>query len=129
MKTPCELIVKTVLPTIRASMVLEMVEKHGLSQKEAAEMLGITTAAVSQYLSRKRATKRDRDIFRSEEFDELVREASEAIVSKSSEIEAMKEICRCCMKVRSGKLLCELHEEIAPGLKDCDFCNELGCRM
>lgn len=129
MKTPCELIVKTVLPTIRAQMVLELVEKHGLSQKEAAEMLGVTTAAVSQYLSKKRATKRDRDIFKSEEFDDIVRAAAEAIASKPGEVEAMKEICRCCTKIRSGKLLCDLHGEISPGLKECNFCQEIECKI
>lgn len=129
MKTPCELIVKTVLPTIRASMVLEMVEKQGLSQTEAADILGITTAAVSQYLSKKRATKRDRETFKSGEFDELVKTTAEAIVLKSSDLEAMKEICRCCMKVRSERLLCDMHEEIAPGLKDCTFCQEFNCNI
>jgi predicted transcriptional regulator len=110
-------------------MVLELVEKHGLSQKEAADMLGVTTAAVSQYLSRKRATKRDREIFKSEEFDEIVRAAAETIASRPGEIEAMKEICRCCTKIRSEKLLCDLHGEIAPGLKECNFCQEINCKI
>jgi len=126
MKVPCELIVKVVLPTIRASMAMELVEKHGLSQKEAAEMLGITTAAVSQYLSRKRATSRDRVAFKSEEFDEAVRRAAEAIALGPGEVEAMEEICRCCRKMRSDGILCELHGEITAGLDDCKFCTEEG---
>ena len=127
MKTPCELIVRTVLPTIRASIAKELVEKHGLSQKETAEILGVTTAAVSQYLSRKRATNRDREIFASEEFDELVREAAATIATRPGELEAMKALCRCCMRVRSRRLLCAMHEEIAPELHGCDFCQELDC--
>ena len=110
-------------------MVMELVEKHGLSQKEAAEILGVTRPAVSQYLTKKRATKRNRNTFKSDEFDELVKRAVEVIVSKPGEIEAMKEICRCCMKVRSEKILCDMHKEIAPELKDCDFCRELECRI
>jgi predicted transcriptional regulator len=122
MKVPCELIVRVVLPTIRASMAMELVEKHGLSQKEAAEILGITTAAVSQYLSRKRATSRDREVFKSEEFDEAVRRAAEAIALGPGEVEAMREICRCCRKMREEGLLCGLHEEMSQGLDGCEFC-------
>lgn len=129
MKTPCELLVRTVLPTIRASIAKELIEKHGVRQKEAAEILGITTAAVSQYLSQKRATKRDLDVFKSKKFDELVMEAAATIASEPGEIETMKAICRCCMRVRSRKLLCSLHREIAPQLRNCDFCTELECKI
>lgn len=42
------------LPIIRKELVKSMITNFGLSQKEAAERLGITPAAVSQYLSKKR---------------------------------------------------------------------------
>ncbi|MCW3132915.1 MAG: helix-turn-helix domain-containing protein [Methanophagales archaeon] len=58
MKTPCEVIVWDVLPGIRAALAEELV-KNGISQKEASKMLGITPAAVSQYVSKKRGYKID----------------------------------------------------------------------
>ncbi len=128
MKTPCELIVKTVLPTIRASIAKELIEEHGMTQKETARILGLTTPAVSQYLSMKRATKRNMKAFKSKEFDQLVGEAARVIMSEPDEIGVMRAICHCCLAVRSNKLLCSMHEAIAPQLRGCTFCMEVGCR-
>ena len=129
MKTPCEMIVKTVLPTIRASIAQELVENHHMSQKDAAEALGVTTAAISQYLSEKRATKRNLDPFKSKEFDKLVKEAADTIAKRPGEIEVMRAICRCCMQVRSTRLVCDMHRAIAPELGECDFCLNLNCNI
>jgi predicted transcriptional regulator len=57
MKLPCEILVEK-LPVIRAMITHEMIETFGLSQKEAAEKLGITQPAVSQYLAGMRGKKK-----------------------------------------------------------------------
>ena len=43
------------LPVIRKGFAESMINDFGLSQKEAAEKLGITPAAVCQYLSNKQS--------------------------------------------------------------------------
>ncbi len=124
MKTPCELVVRTVLPTVRASIARELVKEHGMKQKEAARILGITDAAVSQYLSDKRAVKRGLHAFRSKQFDELVKQAARVIASSPGEVETMRAMCLCCSSIRASRLLCPLHEEIAPQLRNCKYCLE-----
>jgi predicted transcriptional regulator len=57
MDPQCEIIGKYVLPMFRAMLAKELVQKYNLSQTEAAKQLGTTQAAVSQYLSSKRAYK------------------------------------------------------------------------
>ena len=57
MDTQCEVIGKYVLPIFRSMLARELVQKYHLSQTEAAKKLGTTQAAVSQYLSSKRAFK------------------------------------------------------------------------
>ena len=49
MKMPFELIVLEYLPAARALIAKKLVENYGLSQKEAAERLGVTQPAISQY--------------------------------------------------------------------------------
>ena len=44
-----------VIPGLRALIVKDLVERHGFSKKEAAEILGITPPAVTLYLQGKRA--------------------------------------------------------------------------
>jgi predicted transcriptional regulator len=54
-QTPCEIIVWHILPAIRRELAKNMIKRHGLSQKEVAKKLGLTEAAISRYLSGKRA--------------------------------------------------------------------------
>lgn len=55
MNPQCEIIGKYALPIFRSMLAKELVQKYKLSQSEAAKKLGTTQAAVSQYLSAKRA--------------------------------------------------------------------------
>jgi len=57
MDPQCEIIGKYVLPIFRSMLAKELVQKYNLSQTETAKKLGTTQAAVSQYLSSKRAYK------------------------------------------------------------------------
>jgi len=57
MEPQCEIVGKYVLPIFRSMLAKELVQKYKLSQAEAAKKLGTTQAAVSQYLSSKRAYK------------------------------------------------------------------------
>jgi predicted transcriptional regulator len=57
MDPQCEIIGKYVLPIFRSMLAKELVQKYNFSQTEAAKKLGTTQAAVSQYLSSKRAYK------------------------------------------------------------------------
>ena len=52
---PQEIQVWYVLPAIRKELTKVLVKEKGLTQKETAKILSITEAAVSQYLSEKRA--------------------------------------------------------------------------
>ena len=97
MKCPCEIIVWNVLPSIRAALVEELV-KSGISQKEVSKMLGITPAAVSQYVSKKRGHKID---FKDDVKDEIKRLASD-IRRGGIDNPALK-ICKICMMLRADE--------------------------
>jgi predicted transcriptional regulator len=53
-RLPCENIIWYGIPVVRRELAFSLINQFGLSQKDAAEKLGITPAAVSQYLSKKR---------------------------------------------------------------------------
>ena len=53
-RTPCEYMMWNGLPVIRKEIAESMIEHFGLNQKQAAKKLGVTPAAVCQYLSKKR---------------------------------------------------------------------------
>ena len=54
-RSPCEIAVWHILPTIRSEVTKELV-KLGLSQTAISERLGITQPAVSHYVTSKRGT-------------------------------------------------------------------------
>ena len=54
MKIPCEIVVWYVLPMIRRELSKELVYTHGMTQAEVARRFGVTDAAISQYLKKKR---------------------------------------------------------------------------
>lgn len=64
MRPPCEVAVKDVLPTVRAMLVKELIERHHLSQVEVAKKLGITQPAVSQYRRMLRGAGRNSKILK-----------------------------------------------------------------
>lgn len=56
MKRPyCEVMIKTTIPLIRASLAHILIKECGISIYHASKMLGVTPAAISNYLSNKRS--------------------------------------------------------------------------
>ncbi|MFP4038306.1 MAG: transcriptional regulator [Candidatus Nanohaloarchaea archaeon] len=53
-----EAIAQEFLPAARSLLAEQLSEEYGLYQEEIAEIMGITQAAVSQYLNKKRASKK-----------------------------------------------------------------------
>ncbi|MFH1722811.1 MAG: helix-turn-helix domain-containing protein [Candidatus Altiarchaeota archaeon] len=95
MKLPCESAVWYTLPKIRAEITQELV-KRGMKQKEVADVLGVTPAAVSQYLHKKRGGIKSQKLTDKKDIDEVVNGIMNS--SKPSLIE--KTICNCCMNTR-----------------------------
>ncbi|MBO3810027.1 MAG: helix-turn-helix domain-containing protein [Candidatus Brockarchaeota archaeon] len=50
----CQAVTRYILPIFRSFVAKELVEKYNFTQIEAAEKLGTTQAAISQYLHSKR---------------------------------------------------------------------------
>lgn len=90
-KSPCEMVIWDVLPSIRAAIAEELV-KRDLPQKDISKLLGITPSAVSQYVSKKRGYNI--------EFEAAIKASisllAEDLVEKKidSPVERICEICR-----------------------------------
>jgi len=54
---PQEIEVWYIIPALRKELARLLTKEHGLSYEKAGEILGVSKAAVSQYLSNKRANK------------------------------------------------------------------------
>jgi predicted transcriptional regulator len=108
MKFPCENVVWYVLPAIRSELSKELAKV--MSQKEISEILGITQAAVSQYVSNKRGSKIE---FQDDVMD-AIHDLANDIAAGNLDNQASR-ICEICIKVREDETLCGLNCECESG--------------
>lgn len=100
MKSPCEIIVWDVLPSIRAALAEELVRRD-ISQKDVSKMLGITPPAVSQYVSKKRGYRI--------EFNEEVKAAISRLADDLTQKKAdnlVERICEICKMAQGDEPTC-----------------------
>jgi predicted transcriptional regulator len=98
--TPCENILWNGLPVIRKEIAESMIKVYGLSQKETAEKLCVTPAAVSQYLSGKRGSVCIID----EEVTKEINKSAKRIIKHGGEV-LVSETCRLCKIFTSKNLI------------------------
>lgn len=115
---PQEVEVWYILPAIRRELVLEM-QKLDNSQKKIAQLLNLTEAAVSQYLS----SKRGKQVHLSKDIKQEIHQAAARITTKER---AYFEIQRVSELIKRSKDLCKIHQSVEKGLSGCDICFQKG---
>jgi len=95
LRTPCEYMMWNGLPVIRKEIAECMINNHKLTQKEAASKLGVTPAAVCQYVSNKRGKIKIIDETILQEID-----VSAVRIIENEETAIISETCRICKILR-----------------------------
>ncbi|MCG7854863.1 MAG: helix-turn-helix domain-containing protein [Methanoregulaceae archaeon] len=90
----CDIMVRKYLPAMRAEMVLRLVQREGISQSDAAKRLGVSRAAISQYLSGKRGESK---VELSTELNTLIDQWAHSVAESDAGI-TVCDICRCTLK-------------------------------
>ena len=114
---PQEMEVWYLIPAIRRELAKIFIEEYGLKQKKAAQCLGMTEAAISQYMKSKRGT----EIKFSDEAKDKIKKVAKDIAEKNGDI--TEEIYGLCRELKKSKVMCgihKLHDKRVP--KDCDIC-------
>jgi len=122
MKTPCELVVGKILPSLRATVVKELSGKYKMKQSEIAKRLGITQASVSQYLSSTRAGNSNMN----ESFPQIrnyAEEISKRIMNGETKYEWYGVLCKACNEIRADEEFCRMHR-VSANLGGCDICKK-----
>lgn len=103
---PCELVVKTIIPCIRAVVARELVLNYGLTQVKVAKILGVTQGAVSQYVRGYRGSSVDLE--KIPEIKRLLDKLVDGLAKESlSEEEAMRLVCDICDTARKKGVFCK----------------------
>ena len=114
MKMPQEFEVWYIIPAIRKGLAEEML-KRDLRQKEIAGRLGITEAAVSQYMKSKRAG----GIRLGRAIDREIKASAGRIIEGMDALGEMHRLTELC---RKGKVLCRVHRKMGQAPQGCRIC-------
>ncbi len=97
---PCEVAFKRFTPAVKAEVARLLSERHSFTQVEIAAELGVTQAAVSEYLSGKYSD----EVRKTQEFASVKKAANaiaQAVASdKRVVFNAPEFVCGCCREMR-----------------------------
>jgi len=121
------IVVQYVLPAMRTAIARELIEKYGLRNTEVAERMDVTPAAITQYLNKSRGETASMTIKGSSRVMGLVSEITRDLAEGESPADLLLlKMCRACQAVRAEGLICELHREEMPSLRQVSCACSLG---
>jgi len=126
MNPPCIAAVWYLIPAVSAGLAKRLA-KEGLSQSQIAAKLGITRAAVSQYISGKRGTELTLGKKSKKALDTLAKKLAKPGSGANDDAVLSLAMCEICAIARKEKVLCGLHRK-AGADKGCKICCGATCK-
>ena len=105
MKLPCELIIWYILPSIRKEVAKCLIKEHGFTQAKVARKLGISEAAVSQYLSAKRGQTK---ICNKKVLKQIKKSAGR--IASGDKTVMFIELCKICEVIRTTEIISDIYK-------------------
>ena len=97
---PCEIGVKTILPSVKAIMAREIVTNRGMNEQQTAELLGLSQSAVSRYMNKERGNNQ----LALENHSDILAQINQMVTTLISEPDNKSEIlrlfCGTCQAIR-----------------------------
>jgi predicted transcriptional regulator len=126
MLLPSEIESKLLIPAVRAILSKEMVIEKGLKEEEVARMLGITQAAVSNYL---RGTRGDNELIAKlmslSEIMSMIKEISDDLsTNRAYTAKTLSKFIALCNYMRYSLIICDAHHSLERNIdeKVCEQC-------
>ncbi len=102
MYIPCEFFVKRIVPKLRAAVAKTLIEKHGYTQVQVSQILGLKQATISKYL---KTDVRDKYILK------FAEEIADMMVDGVHTTEICSHICRTCIRERARGWIYRIYRE------------------
>ena len=120
MLLPAEIETKTSVPALRALVAKRLINEYNFSQKDTAKLIGVTQAAISNYLrgTRGNLTSLGDD----ERIQIIVAEITTMMIEKHELSDIISKFNEACSIFRISRMLCDIHKKLEPSL-DVDNCH------
>ncbi|GFN41988.1 MAG: transcriptional regulator [Marine Group I thaumarchaeote] len=126
---PAEIESKTLIPALRAILAKKLAADHKIREDEISKMLGVTQAAVSNYI---RGTRGDPQLIQKLLAEEQVSKmVDELIDSLSSDMaytpSNLSKFIGLCNYIKSSLLICDIHHNLETDIdeKVCKECENM----
>lgn len=129
MLLPAEIESKTLIPALRAILAKKLAEDHKIREDEISKMLGVTQAAISNYI---RGTRGDpkliQKLLAEEQVSKLVEELSDSLASDMAYTpSSLSKFIGLCNYIKSSLLICDIHHNLEADIdeKVCKECENM----
>jgi uncharacterized protein len=126
MLLPSEIEAKSLIPAIRAILAKKLIREYSLKEEDVAKDLGITQAAVSNYV---RGTRGDTELIsKLESVREVMRMiddiAKDLSTNKAYTPSTLAKFVGLCNYMRYTLIICDVHHSIEPNIDEqiCEQC-------
>lgn len=126
MLLPSEIESKLLIPAVRAILSKELVVEKGLKEEEVARLLGITQAAVSNYL---RGTRGDNELISKlmslSEVMSMIKEIGDDLsTNRAYNAKTLSKFIALCNYMRYSLIICDAHHSLERNIdeKVCEQC-------
>ena len=129
MLLPAEIETKTLIPALRAILAKKLAHEYKIREDEISKMLGVTQAAVSNYI---RGTRGDPKLIAKlvevKEVSEMINEIASILSSQQAYTPAsLSKFIGLCNYIKSSLLICDIHKTLETNIDDalCKQCENL----
>ena len=125
MLLPAEIESRSLIPALRAILAKKLSEKYSIHEDEISKMLGVTQAAVSNYI---RGTRGDPKLIDKLQGEKQVTEMLDDICENLSSDKAytpssLSKFIGLCNYIKSSLLICDIHHNLESDIDD-EVCKE-----
>lgn len=129
MLLPAEIESKTLIPALRAILAKKLADEHKIREDEISKMLGVTQAAISNYI---RGTRGDpkliQKLIADTQVSEMIKELSDRLASDMAYTpSSLAKFISLCNYIKSSLLICEIHHNLETNIDEaiCKECENM----
>ena len=129
MLLPAEIESKTLIPALRAILAKTLAKKHEIREDQISKMLGVTQAAVSNYI---RGTRGDPELIKKlvaeTQVFEMISEISSDLASdRAYSPSSLSKFIGLCNYIKSSLLICDIHHNLESDIDEavCKECENM----
>ena len=129
MLLPAEIESKTLIPALRAIIAKTLAEKHEIREDVISKMLGVTQAAISNYI---RGTRGDPELIKKllaeKQVSEMIYDICDNLSSDNAYTpSSLSKFIGLCNYIKSSLLICDIHHNLESDIDEavCKECENM----